>query len=531
MEETSRDCTNGAFVTVVSIGNENYKEENTNATGDADFVTVLRIGEEKEESEDITEEVLVYRLPGERLGFGLKFEGGTKAAEHVKRLFIQSCAPDSPASRVLSSWGNLTEGDEVLVIDSRPVNSMTRIDCVKCLKDSNLIIKLLVRHFKRKVNEIEVNHLKSKVAEDLPQVISAEKKKVPPPPPPPVPPRKVPRKLFKLNQNGKSKHSDYQKNSDDTNPLPPVRHKHSDANNNGNKPKSSKIITNSPEFRMKRNNSDGSIGPPDAEFYVDLISQESLHSLSESDDTASTISTIIDRNGSSLPSTPRSTQKHLDISNFPDDEELFNIDSSGTISSEKLSASNVQEENNQLEDFEKDMIDVDIENRNEAGVIAEYITEDADELIESGYSSQGMIKTDTIEAHDENMNIFNLPRLVDFVPKICNELDQIKMMTLFLESERSEHCDFSIDIDRNTYNRSSFDPDIDIYSKWSVSPQLATIGEVEEESMNSESLNDGSLSVSLPTPVVIVHDTDRKEKDISEKTDIDEDENQDESIN
>lgn len=91
------------------------------------FVTVLSIGTGSKQQDKLPEqttangvdpahpeeEVEVYRLPGERLGFGLKFEGGNKTSEKVRRLFIQSCAEQSPASRAKCSWGNLGEGDEV----------------------------------------------------------------------------------------------------------------------------------------------------------------------------------------------------------------------------------------------------------------------------------------------------------------------------------------------------------------------------------------------------------------------------------
>ncbi|KAL3289675.1 hypothetical protein HHI36_023079 [Cryptolaemus montrouzieri] len=493
MGESSRD---GNFVTVVSIGTENLEEKKeTLPPRDVDFVTVLRIGENPDENEDITEEVLVYRLPGERLGFGLKFEGGTKATEYVKRLFIQSCAPDSPASRVLSSWGNLIEGDEVLMIDSHPVNSMTRMDCVKYLKDSNVIIKLLVRHFKRKVNISDGNDAKS---EDLPQVISAEKKKLPPPPPP-VPPRKVPRKLIKSNPHA---HNDNKKENVEENPLPPVRQKYADSNNNGTKTRSSKKKATSPDPKRNRKYSDGSLGPPDAEFYTDLFSQESLHSLSESDDTASTISTVIDRNSNSLPSTPKSIQKQLDISNFPDDDELFNLNSDGAFTNDFTLISEEAE----------DDVDSCSESKTRTGIIAEYKTEDSE--------SEDVDFKKNFTVHDENMNIFSLPRLVDFVPKTSNELDQIRMMNLFLESERSDHCDFGIDLSDNNYK---FDGDIEAYPKWSVSPQLATIGEVEEESNNSESLTEGSTSsTTLSTPIVIVENADEivdeRRKDFLENT-------------
>lgn len=110
------------FVTVVNV------QPITANTSAESFVTVLSIGtgskrapveeNEKTENDDIDpahpeEEVEVYRLPGERLGFGLKFEGGNKTSECVRRLFIQSCAEQSPASRTKCTWGNLGEGDEV----------------------------------------------------------------------------------------------------------------------------------------------------------------------------------------------------------------------------------------------------------------------------------------------------------------------------------------------------------------------------------------------------------------------------------
>jgi len=110
------------FVTVVSVGSQPPPEN---------FVTVLSIGNGKKDDEEtsatgkspangmdgyLEEEVEVFRLPGERLGFGLKFEGGNKTSERVRRLFVQSCAEQSPASRAKCSWGTLGEGDEVKII-------------------------------------------------------------------------------------------------------------------------------------------------------------------------------------------------------------------------------------------------------------------------------------------------------------------------------------------------------------------------------------------------------------------------------
>lgn len=196
------------FVTVLSIGNDTSndkatsKEEKEGEEGAARTSSVKVVGAEG----PLEEEVEVYRLPGERLGFGLKFEGGNKTSERVRRLFVQSCAEQSPASRARCSWGTLGEGDEVtfffrfvvpfslsrvahahffqvLSIDGVPVTHMTRLDCVRRLKESQLVIKLMVR-------------CRGALR---PEVVSAEKKsspesKVPPElpsAPPPVPPRKL----------------------------------------------------------------------------------------------------------------------------------------------------------------------------------------------------------------------------------------------------------------------------------------------------------------------------------------------------
>lgn len=125
MEVAAKNAPN-EFVTVVSVGNQ---PEN--------FVTILSIGNGRQEDKQQQQQQLaadkaqqrqltngtpevhhdeiveVYRLPGERLGFGLKFDGGNKNHERIKRLFIQSCAEQSPASRAKCSWESLGEGDEV----------------------------------------------------------------------------------------------------------------------------------------------------------------------------------------------------------------------------------------------------------------------------------------------------------------------------------------------------------------------------------------------------------------------------------
>lgn len=549
------------FVTVVSVGtdekpsssssssNDDISNKDTTTTG---YVTVLTIGDKETNglSKTVTEEVLVYRLPGERLGFGLKFEGGTKASEFVKRLFIQSCAPDSPASRVTSSWGQLTEGDEVLEIDSIPVSTMTRIDCVRCLKDSNVVIKLLVRHNKNNnfdnnnKSETTTTTTKTKSVEDLPLVISAEKKRTPPPPPP-VPPRKIPRKLFKHHSfNGKK---DLQ---EDNNPIPPSRHTITSNETNGTKakkfqsPRSSGRF-NSPDIpRRDRRFSDGSLGPPDAEVYVDLFSQESTQSLSESDDTSSTISTVVDRFGSfpttttssfagSLPSTPTAIQKQLDLSNllntYDDDETVFvkHINQTTINKIEENHDKNNSSEDGPLqppscfqdaplsygnEDMriahETDLTDKKqtmncSNNKKYDGIKINNITEDVKlskkppvpPRARDNVNINNTVEMKKDPVHDENMNISNLPRLVDFVPKSSSTCDNnnkenienrvennIEIMKVFLDIERQENHNVDYDCINDIDNIDVYNNGMDIYSsKWSLTSQLATIGEVEEE--------------------------------------------------
>ncbi|XP_050742596.1 uncharacterized protein LOC108035064 isoform X4 [Drosophila biarmipes] len=221
---------------------------------DSSFITVLTINEmellqQRRQEEEVAnaqvtvkeeqiEDVTVFRLPGERLGFGLKFQGGTRSTELVQKLYIQSCAADSPASKVATSWGNLREGDEIVSIDGRDVREMTRIDCVRGLKD-NVAIQLVVRngHGQKPPSEEDPQQQ----LEQLSITLNAQ-----PPPPPPVPPRKLVRR-----QNSKENQTQLVVEK----PLTP---------------------------------------PPDAEYYLNLLT-ESIKAGSESDDTASTISTVIDK--------------------------------------------------------------------------------------------------------------------------------------------------------------------------------------------------------------------------------------------
>ena len=80
------------------------------------------------------EDLVIYRLPGEKLGLGLRFEGGSKAHELVHRLFVQCCSKGSPAARTRCTWGSLSDGDEIISISGKLVRRMTRLDCVKALK-------------------------------------------------------------------------------------------------------------------------------------------------------------------------------------------------------------------------------------------------------------------------------------------------------------------------------------------------------------------------------------------------------------
>ena len=82
----------------------------------------------------VEEDIVIYRLPGEKLGLGLRFDGGSKAAELVHRLFVQCCSKGSPSARTKCTWGSLADGDEIISISSKLVRRMTRVDCVKALK-------------------------------------------------------------------------------------------------------------------------------------------------------------------------------------------------------------------------------------------------------------------------------------------------------------------------------------------------------------------------------------------------------------
>nr|CAI5831506.1 unnamed protein product [Callosobruchus analis] len=255
--------------------------------------------------------------------------------------------------------------------------------------------------------------------------------------------------------------------------------------------------------RRVRRFSDGNLGPPEAAVYTDLVSQESTQSLSESDDTESTISTVIDKFGSvpntttssfagSLPSTPTSMQKKLDVSNLAvyDDEE--------SVAPPKLPAKPLvqnREENNNVIDgvdplcFQDAPLSYGNENTAALGLNeSEGAKEDA--FKEEKHAKKPPVPPrarttvlTTVDAANKDKKSENLPRLVDFVPKSANSPKEVpensaEIMRLFLENERHK----TNVIDYKAAESDNYRNGIDMYcSKWSLSFQLATIGEVEEE--------------------------------------------------
>lgn len=156
----------------------------------------------------VPDQVVVYRLPGERLGLGLKFDGGMGARECVRRLFIQSVAPDSPAARAAVPWGELQPGDQILNIEGNPVSSMTRVQCVSFLKDAAMKITIGVLKgnghlpdFENAQPDTNFAHKKEDEEDEAeddddsgrppPLIVGEMRKRVPPPP---LPPRSRPRK-------------------------------------------------------------------------------------------------------------------------------------------------------------------------------------------------------------------------------------------------------------------------------------------------------------------------------------------------
>ncbi|RWS25793.1 hypothetical protein B4U80_13041, partial [Leptotrombidium deliense] len=184
------DCVlrNNDFVTVVKVqetGKETMKRESD------EFVTVLEVGEEfrnnhkqiSSPSLPLIEEITVYRLPGERLGMALKFEGGGNSGETVNRVLIQNINCESPASKIHGKLlGRLREGDEILKIDGKLVSTMTRLECVAALRDASVCFKLLIK--RTQVDAKTCEPKKNGITATCSDSMLINKKKSPPPIPP-----------------------------------------------------------------------------------------------------------------------------------------------------------------------------------------------------------------------------------------------------------------------------------------------------------------------------------------------------------
>lgn len=130
----------------------------------SDFVTVLSVGVAKTSDEAsvttgvgsvclslagfVEETAMIARRAGQKLGFGLKFDGGNENERPVDRLFVQCCAEGSPASMVRCSWGRLVEADEIIEIDGVAIrDTLNRLQVVTKLKDGQGVLSLKIRHY------------------------------------------------------------------------------------------------------------------------------------------------------------------------------------------------------------------------------------------------------------------------------------------------------------------------------------------------------------------------------------------------
>jgi PDZ domain len=169
--------------------------QTTTTSQSQQFVTVLSINTPAVSVNiDRPELVEVHRVGDEKIGFGLKFEGGIKNNEKIVRLFIQSCSPHTPASRAKASWGVLREGDEILEINGMRATQMSRLECVSNLKNSAGVIKLLILHrdaaAAARNQRLQAGHETCKV------------RSVIPPKPPVVPPRRINKTSFSTDGGG-----------------------------------------------------------------------------------------------------------------------------------------------------------------------------------------------------------------------------------------------------------------------------------------------------------------------------------------
>lgn len=189
MSRRSMDESSSDFVTVVEV------DERKNSD---DFVTVVHIvPQDDPPASPVTEDVQIFRVPGERLGMALKFEGGACASQPIDRVFIQNINKHSPASRARGKvLGALQEGDELLRIQGRQVTGMSRINVVSCLRDERsshhrdipLSVSLTVRRVRdAKTHAKSFSTSNGKESHVVPELIAnpMNGKKGPPPPIPP----------------------------------------------------------------------------------------------------------------------------------------------------------------------------------------------------------------------------------------------------------------------------------------------------------------------------------------------------------
>ncbi|XP_018494005.1 uncharacterized protein LOC108863848 [Galendromus occidentalis] len=298
---------------------------------------------------EVLDHATIYRLPGERLGMALKFVGGTNAGDTVSKVFIQSINPESPASRAQSKFAPIREGDEILKIGEREVTSMTRLDCVTLLRDAPVCINLVIRHMggyiqlpvepptatdtARNKREPPPIPPRKTSAESPPilvmkpfqyDVITAlQRTKCPndqyimlstyskspstksldrigngsivrPSIPPPLPPRKV-SKEDTTNQS-----SPVEVRSQSVPPPPPPRKDDHKLNQqrttySADEPDGARTVLQRTRSAPSSEERPRFLRPAEAEAYTDLFADDDDNYVDESDDTASSVSTVIDR--------------------------------------------------------------------------------------------------------------------------------------------------------------------------------------------------------------------------------------------
>ncbi|KAI2797737.1 PDZ domain [Blomia tropicalis] len=124
----------------------NYNHQYPMNGHDDGHITILQIDQKKDGYNQNDEEVIIYRLPGERLGMALRFDGGQCATETIRRVFVQNISANSPASKAIGLMlGVLREGDQIMQIDGHHSDTLTRSECIALLRDAPVCIRLFVR--------------------------------------------------------------------------------------------------------------------------------------------------------------------------------------------------------------------------------------------------------------------------------------------------------------------------------------------------------------------------------------------------